>query len=358
MDTQLDSMDTQLDRRSHAAAMPQSDRPDVALSVVAPIHNEAEILPHFYCRVTAVMERLGESYELLLVDDGSRDDTPELLRRLAQADPHVRVVRFSRNFGHQMALCAGLDYAHGRAVIMLDADLQDPPEVIPALVAQWRAGAEVVYAQRTRRRGETAFKRLTAAAFYRLIRRITAVDIPPDVGDFRLLDRRVVDALVTLRERRRFLRGLSAWVGYRQVAVPYERQERAAGRTKYSLKNMVRLALDAITSFSDVPVELAMASGAALTGLSLLAGVVMALLALFHVTIGALAVVALLVVFLAGIQLTFLGVAGAYLVRIYDEVRARPLYIASEVLERAASTTAQPHAGAGSRPMAEAASRA
>lgn len=300
-------------------------------SVVAPVFNEAETLPHFYERVVAVMERLGETFELVLVDDGSRDTSYTLMRELARSDARVRVVRFSRNFGHQMALSAGLDYARGQAVIMLDADLQDPPEVIPDLVARWREGGEVVYAQRTRRHGETAFKLLSAALFYRLIGRITSVHIPADTGDFRLLDRRVVDALIQCREQHRFLRGLSAWVGFRQVAVPYVREERFAGETKWPLLRMVRFSLDAITGFSFVPLELATTAGFLLAGLSLLGIVVAAALRLFNIAIQGQASTLVLVLFLGGIQLIFLGIIGEYLGRIYDEVRSRPLYIVSEV---------------------------
>ena len=314
---------------SHSAHDEPVARP--VFSVIAPVYNEEELLPHLYARVIAVMEGLGESFELVLVDDGSRDQSYAVMRDLAQRDARVRVVRFSRNFGHQMALSAGLDYARGQAVIMLDADLQDPPEVIPDLVARWREGGEVVYAQRTRRHGETAFKLLTAAFFYRLIGRITSVNIPADTGDFRLLDRRVVDALIQCREQHRFLRGLSAWVGFRQVAVPYVREERLAGQTKWPLLKMVRFSLDAITGFSYVPLELATTAGFLLAGLSLLGIIIAAALRLFNIAIQGQASTLILVLFLGGIQLIFLGILGEYLGRIYDEVRARPLYIVSEV---------------------------
>jgi glycosyltransferase involved in cell wall biosynthesis len=303
-------------------------------SVVAPVYNEREALPQFYRRVVATLETMGEPFELLFVDDGSYDGTTELLRVLAERDPRVRAIRLSRNFGHQMAISAGLDYARGRAVIIMDADLQDPPEVIPALVAQWRAGGEVVYAQRTQRRGETAFKRLAAAAFYRLIAHITAIPIPRDTGDFRLLDRRVVDALVTLREQHRFLRGLSVWVGFRQVAVPYERQERFAGTTKYPFWKMLRFSLDAVTGFSYVPLQLATTAGFLLAGMSLVGIVIAALLRALNHAIQGQATTLILVLFLGGIQLIFLGILGEYLGRIYDEVRARPLCIVRETFEQ------------------------
>ncbi len=303
-------------------------------SVVAPVYNEREALPHFYNRVVAAMAAVGDSFELLFIDDGCYDGSQELLRALVRHDARVRVIRFSRNFGHQMAISAGLDYARGQAVIIMDADLQDPPEVIPALIAQWRAGGEVVYARRTQRRGETLFKRLTASAFYRLIARITAIPIPQDAGDFRLLDRRVVDALVTLREQHRFLRGLSAWVGFRQVAVPYERQERFAGTTKYPFWKMLRFSLDAVTGFSYVPLQLATTAGFLLAGLSLVGIVIAAVLRLLNYAIQGQASTLILVLFLGGIQLIFLGILGEYLGRIYDEVRARPLYIVRETLEQ------------------------
>jgi len=297
------------------------------------VFNEEETLPHFYDRVMAAMERLGEPFELVLINDGSRDGSFRAMRALHERDPRVRVVDFSRNFGHQIAISAGLDHARGQAVIIIDSDLQDPPEVILELIARWRDGAEVVYAQRATRRGETRFKLLTAAIFYRLIARITSVDIPRDTGDFRLLDRRVVDALVAMREHHRFMRGLSVWVGFRQEAVRYERQERFAGTTKYPLSKMIRFSLDAITSFSHLPLQLATSVGFALAGISLLGILVAAIVRIFvpGAIIGQ-ATTLIIVLLLGGIQLIFLGVIGEYLGRIYDEVRARPLYIVRTVL--------------------------
>ena len=302
-------------------------------SIVAPVFNEEETVPHFYERVIAVMEKLGEPFELVLVNDGSRDGSFAAMRALHEHDPRVRVVDFSRNFGHQIAISAGLDHAQGDAVIIIDSDLQDPPEVIPDLIARWKAGAEVVYAQRATRHGETKFKLLTAAAFYRLIARLTSIDIPRDTGDFRLLDRRVVETLVTMREHHRFMRGLSAWVGFRQEAVRYERHERFAGTTKYPLSKMIRFSLDAITSFSHVPLQLATSFGFVLAGLSLLGILVAIALRVITGAIVGQASTLILVLFLGGIQLIFLGIIGEYLGRIYDEVRARPLYIVREVLD-------------------------
>ncbi|MBI4772068.1 MAG: glycosyltransferase family 2 protein, partial [Chloroflexi bacterium] len=226
-------------------------------SIVAPVYNEAAGLEEFYHRVAGVMDLAGEPWELLLVNDGSRDHSLEVMRRLRAADPRVRIVDLARNFGHEIAVTAGLDHSRGQVVIMMDADLQDPPELIPDLIARWKEGYEVAYAQRVQREGETWFKLLTARLFYRLISRITDVNIPMDTGNFRLLDRAVVDALGQMHERHRFFRGMSAWVGFRQIGVPYRRAPRFAGETHYPLGKMVRLAMNAITGFSYFPLQLA-----------------------------------------------------------------------------------------------------
>jgi dolichol-phosphate mannosyltransferase len=302
-------------------------------SIVAPVFNEEETLPHFYERIVKVMEQLGESFELLLINDGSRDRSYRIMQELHEQDPRVHAIDFSRNFGHQIAISAGIDHARGQAVIVMDSDLQDPPEVIPDLAARWKEGVEVVYAQRARRLGESRFKLITASAFYRLIARITSVNIPRDTGDFRLMDRRVVEVLITMREQHRFMRGLSAWVGFRQEAVQYERQERFAGETKYPLSKMIRFSMDAITSFSHVPLKLATTFGFFLAGLSLLGIVIAAIARVFFGVITGQASTLVLVLFLGGVQLIFLGILGEYLGRIYDEVRSRPLYIVREILE-------------------------
>ncbi|GCF07193.1 glycosyltransferase family 2 protein [Dictyobacter arantiisoli] len=296
-------------------------------SIVAPIFNEEETLPHFYARVTQVMEKVGEPFELILVNDGSRDSSYQVMQDLHASDPRVRIIDFSRNFGHQIAISAGLDYAQGKAVVVMDSDLQDPPEVIPELIARWKEGVEVVYAQRESRVGETKFKLITADLFYRLIDRITSISIPRNVGDFRLVDRQVVDSLIQMREHHRFMRGLSAWVGFRQEAVLYKREERYAGETKYPLNKMIKFSLDAITSFSHLPLQLATTFGFILAVISLLGIVVAAFLRLVTGAITGQASTLILVLFLGGIQLIFLGIIGEYLGRIYDEVRARPLYI-------------------------------
>ncbi|GAC1376535.1 MAG: glycosyltransferase family 2 protein [Ktedonobacteraceae bacterium] len=301
-------------------------------SIVAPVFNEEETLPHFYERVVHVMEQVDEPFELVLINDGSRDGSYRVMQELHERDQRVRVIDFSRNFGHQIAISAGLDYAQGKAVVVIDSDLQDPPEVIPTLIERWKHGAEVVYAQRATREGETKFKLVTASLFYQVIGRITSVSIPRDVGDFRLMDRSVVDTLVKMREHHRFMRGLSAWVGFRQEAVQYDRQERFAGTTKYPLTKMIKFSLDAITSFSHLPLQLATSFGFVLAGISLLGIIVAVFLRLVTGAIVGQASTLILVLFLGGIQLIFLGIIGEYLGRIYDEVRARPLYVVHHTL--------------------------
>lgn len=303
----------------------------VTFSVVAPIFNEVENIPELYRRVREVMTATGESWELVLVDDGSTDGSTERIRALAKEDKHVRPVIFARNFGHQVAITAGWDYARGQAVIIIDADLQDPPEVIPELIARWREGYEVVYAVRTEREGETWFKKFTAALFYRLIYRITDVKIPVDTGDFRLMDRKVVDVLKTMRERHRFPRGMSAWVGFRQIGVPYKRAARLAGTTKYPFKKMLKLALNAITGFSYFPLQLATYMGFLSAGIAILAiPLVIALRLVGAQAFFGQASTLIAVLFLGGVQLISLGVLGEYIGRIYDEVKGRPLYIVRE----------------------------
>lgn len=319
------------ERSSLIAAVP-STLSSVTLSVVAPVFNEEETIAVFCERVAAVLDEIGESYEIVLINDGSRDGSMRAMREVQARIPSVRILDFSRNFGHQIAISAGLDYARGEAVVIIDSDLQDPPEIIPELVKRWRAGAEVVYAQRRRRHGETRFKLLTAAAFYRLMRRITSVDIPRNTGDFRLLDRKVVDALITMREHHRFMRGLSAWVGFRQEAVQYDRHERFAGTTKYPVRKMVRFSIDAITSFSTIPLQLATSFGFFLAGISLVGIVIAIVLRLLNHALLGQASTLILVLFMGGIQLIFLGILGEYLGRVYDEVRARPLYLVRDVI--------------------------
>lgn len=297
-------------------------------SIVAPVWNEAASLPKFIARVSAVMKKLGEPWELILVDDGSKDRSAEIALEQAVKDKHIRPVLFARNFGHQIAVTAGMDYARGQAVILIDSDLQDPPEVIPELIANWRDGYEVVYAVRRKRKGESFFKRFTASFFYRLINRITEIDIPLDTGDFRLMDRRVVDVLNRMREHHRFLRGMSAWVGFRQVGVPYDRAARFAGETHYTLPRMVRLALTAITGFSFFPLQLATYLGFISAGVAIVAiPVVVALRLLGSAAFFGQATTLIAVLFFGGAQLISLGILGEYIGRLYDEARGRPLYI-------------------------------
>lgn len=317
-----------------------SDKTPITFSIVAPVYNEVSAVPELYRRVRETMDGLGEPWELILVDDGSTDGSADEMRRLAETDTKVRPVIFSRNFGHQIAVTAGLDYSRGQSVVIIDADLQDPPEVIPDLAARWREGYQVVYAVRAERKGETWFKRFTASLFYRIIYRITDVEIPVDTGDFRLIDRKVVDALSHMRERHRFLRGMAAWVGYRQVGVPYTREARFAGKTKYSFGKMLRFALTAVTSFSYFPLQIATYLGFVSAGISAVAiPVVIALRLMGNAAFFGQATTLIAVLFLGGVQLISLGVLGEYIGRLYDEAKGRPLYIVSEAPDGANDNT-------------------
>jgi dolichol-phosphate mannosyltransferase len=300
----------------------------IVYSIIAPIYNEFDNIAELYRRVSQVMDSSGESWELLLVDDGSSDGSTERIHELAEKDGRVRPVIFARNFGHQIAVTAGLDYSRGAAVVIIDADLQDPPEAILELAAKWKEGYEVVYAVRAEREGETRFKLWTASLFYRTIYLITDVKIPSDAGDFRLLDRKVVDVMKTMRERHRFLRGMSSWIGFRQIGVEYKRAARFSGETKYPFRKMLRLALNAITSFSYFPLQMATYFGFFAAGLAILAipVVVIGRLAGSQAFFGQ-ATTLIAVLFLGGVQLISLGVLGEYIGRIYDEVTGRPLYI-------------------------------
>jgi polyisoprenyl-phosphate glycosyltransferase len=301
-------------------------------SIVVPVFNEEEVLPELYRRVSQVMATTEDSYELVLIDDGSSDKTWEIMQGLRASDERVSLVRLSRNFGHQIALTAGLEQARGQAVVVLDADLQDPPELIPRMLELWRQGNDVVYGVRTRREGEGLFKRGTAALFYRLIRRLTAVDIPADTGDFRLMSRPVVDALERVRERNRFVRGLVAWLGFRQVGLPYERANRAAGETKYPFSKMLRFAVDAIISFSILPLRLATGFGFLVSLFSFAYAVhAVYLKVITGESLPGWASLMVAITFLGGVQLLCLGIVGEYLGRIYDEVKARPLYLLQDI---------------------------
>ncbi len=298
------------------------------LSVVAPMFNEESTAERFYERVCAALE--GISFELVVVDDGSTDGTPAILDRLAASDPRVRVVYLSRNFGHQTAITAGLDHARGDAVVMIDADLQDPPEVILQLLERWRAGADVVYAVRASRSGETKFKLVTARWFYRLMSTLSDVELAHDAGDFRLMDRRALDSLLSMRERNRYLRGMTVWVGFTQAAVAYERDRRHAGETKYTLRKMLRFSLDAVSSFSHVPLQAATVLGFFFSLVAFLAIPVVIGLKVAGSYLPGFSTITIVILLLGGIQLIAVGIIGEYVGRIYDEVKRRPLYLVRE----------------------------
>ncbi|MHB8114099.1 MAG: glycosyltransferase family 2 protein [Bellilinea sp.] len=300
-------------------------------SIIAPIYNEECCLDELHRRISEVMDQTHEPWELVLVNDGSRDASPEIIRCLAASDKRIRPVMFARNFGHQIAVTAGLDYSRGQAVVIIDADLQDPPEVILEMIAKWREGAEVVFAVRAEREGESWFKKFTASLFYRIIYSITDVKIPLDSGDFRLMDRKVVNVMNSMREHHRFLRGMSDWVGFNQVGVTYNREARFGGETKYPFKKMFNLALNSITGFSYFPLQLATYVGFITAGLAILAIPVVAVLrAMQSQAFFGQASTLLAVLFLGGVQLISLGILGEYIGRIYDEVKGRPLYIVSQ----------------------------
>ncbi len=319
--------------------MTSLDRPDVGqpvgpadagrslklLSVVAPVYNEVATIEEFYARVCTALE--GVRFEIVLIDDGSTDGSDIELRKLAGNDPRVRVVQLSRNFGHQTALTAGLDHARGDAVVMLDADLQDPPELIPRMLDHWRAGCDVIYAVREQRQGESRFKLATARWFYSLFDRLAQVELQHNSGDFRMLDRRALDALLSMRERNRFLRGMTVWVGYRQAAVPYTRDRRYAGETKYTIPKMLRFSLDAISSFSHRPLQLATLLGFLISTLAFIAIPVVIVLRVLGSYLPGFSSLTIAVLLLGGIQLIAIGIIGEYVGRIYDEVKGRPLYL-------------------------------
>jgi len=305
---------------------------DPVFSIVSPCYNEEENVFRLYDRVKSVMESIGESWELVLINDGSRDSTLEKMSELHDQDSHVKIINFARNFGHQTAVTAGMDYATGQAVVLIDADLQDPPEIIKEMAEQWRAGYQVVYGVRGERIGESRFKKATAKLFYRIIYRITDIDIPLDTGDFRLMDRRVVDAVNTMREHNRFVRGLTSWVGFKQTGVIYDRPPREFGETNYPVKKMVRLALDAITGFSFFPLQVAIYLSLALAFISVASIPVVVFLRLTtqnEVLEGQATTLSVLLL-LTSFQLGFFFILGQYVARIYDESRERPLYIVAD----------------------------
>lgn len=313
------------------------------ISIVVPVYNEEAVIYESYSRLKGVLEGLNEPYELIFVNDGSRDATAVIIHSICETDTNVRLIDFARNFGHQTAITAGMDYASGDAVIVIDADLQDPPEVIPEMIAKWREGFEVVYGQRAKRKGETLFKRFTSAAFYRILQKLTDVDIPVDTGDFRLIDRKVCDALKRVKERNRYVRGIISWLGFRQTGVEFVREKRFAGETKYPLKKMLRFAFDGIASFSYKPLKLATYAGVtvSLAGFSYLMVVVYQKL-FTNTTVTGWASMMAVNLFFNGVVLLMLGIIGEYIGRIYDEAKGRPLYVVREELNFSRETQAKP----------------
>lgn len=304
------------------------------ISVILPCYNEAAVLREAHRRLSEVAGQIADAtFEFVFVDDGSSDETATILHELSRADGRVRGLRLSRNFGQQVATTAGLEHATGDAVVLMDADLQDPPELIEQMIARWGEGYHVAYAQRTERTGETAFKLWSARIFYALVNRVSQVPMPADTGDFRLMDRTVVDALLRMPERDRFLRGMVSWVGFRQVAVPYRREPRFAGETKYPLLKMMRFAADGVVSFSFAPLRLAIWTGFFVIGLALL-GILYAVLLRFFADpsqwVRGWASTFVAILFMGGVQLISLGIIGEYVGRIYGEVKQRPLYFVRE----------------------------
>jgi glycosyltransferase involved in cell wall biosynthesis len=303
------------------------------LSIVVPCYNEDAVLSELHQRLLATLEQIDASFEIIYIDDGSQDETARILSELQKNDARVRLLSLSRNFGHQIAVTAGLEHAGGDAVVIIDADLQDPPEVIPEMIERWRDGYQVVYGLRAARAGETTFKRWSAKVFYRLLNKLSETEIPLDVGDFRLLDRQVVDVLFGMPERDRFLRGMISWIGFKQVAVIYDRAPRGAGESKYPLIKMLRFALDSVISFSFAPLRLAIWVGFGAIAASF-AGIVYALVIRLYTTdwVRGWASIFTAILFLGGIQLITLGIVGEYVGRIYAEVKLRPLYVVRERL--------------------------
>ncbi|MGZ4334470.1 MAG: glycosyltransferase family 2 protein [Gaiellaceae bacterium] len=321
---------------------------DPTYSLVVPVYNEEAVLPSLFERLGPLLDQLDGPAEVLLIDDGSRDGSWEAMVDLNTRDPRFKLVRLSRNFGHQLAITAGLDVARGDATVVMDADLQDPPEVILEMARRWREGFDVVYGVRDEREGETRFKQMTATAFYRLFRRMTDVDVPVDVGDFRLVDRRALEAFRLLRENNRYVRGMFGWIGFRQTGVSYRREPRAAGSTKYPFRKMLRFATTGIVSFSDAPLRLALNIGFVVSGMAFLFGLaalVVKFAGLYKVP--GLASLVVLTAFLGGVQLIVLGVMGEYIAHINEEVKRRPLYLVSEVrgLTMSADAPDSSHAG-------------
>jgi polyisoprenyl-phosphate glycosyltransferase len=323
---------------SESAIVSLTDDPQL-ISIIVPAYNEEAVIPEFYRRVRKVVEQLPYDFRLIFIDDGSKDNTEGIISRLHLEDDSVELITLSRNFGKEIAMTAGLDYAKGDAVVIIDADLQDPPELIESLIEKWRSGYDVVYAKRVSRDGETFFKKLTARLFYKVVGLVSHVEIPPDAGDFRLLSRRAVDALQALRERHRFMKGLFAWIGYPQVAVPYHRDPRFAGTTKWSYWRLWNFALEGITSFSIAPLKLATYLGLSVAVVSFTFGAWMIIDTLLRGNpVPGYPSLMVVVLFLGGVQLIALGIIGEYLGRMFDETKNRPLYLVCRHLGRGSDT--------------------
>ncbi|MHC1681729.1 MAG: glycosyltransferase family 2 protein [Clostridiaceae bacterium] len=297
-------------------------------SIIVPVYNEELVIRESYKRLKEVMDSCMEKYEIIFVNDGSRDATVDIIRGICNEDDNIKLLIFSRNFGHQVAVTAGMDYASGEAMVIIDADLQDPPGVILKMIEKWKEGYEVVYGKRLKRKGETLFKKLTAKLYYRLLRKLSTVDIPVDTGDFRLIDRKVCDILRSMPEKNRYVRGLVSWVGFKQIAVEYERDERFAGETKYPLKKMIKLSADGITSFSHKPLKLSIYFGASMALLSFISIFIVIFEKIFiNRSVSGWASIITISLFFNGITLMMLGIIGEYIGRIYDEVKGRPQYV-------------------------------
>lgn len=304
----------------------------VIYSIIVPLFNEEEVIEESYRRLKSVMDGVDEDYELVFVNDGSRDGTMSKARELAKSDTKLKIISFSRNFGHQIAITAGMDAARGQAIVVIDADLQDPPEVIPQMIAKWKEGWQVVYGKRGKRKGETLFKKATAKMFYRTINALTDIELPVDTGDFRLIDRCVCDAMKTLPERNRYVRGLVTWVGFKQTFVEYTREERFAGETKYPFKKMLRFAFDGIISFSQRPIKIGNCLGITTIIASIIISVYQMISWVIKLDVSEIACWAAVILFVQGLILLCNGIQGAYLARMYDEAKGRPLYIIGEVI--------------------------
>ena len=303
-------------------------------SIVIPVLNEEKVLNELYQRLTKVMTDIGESYEIIFINDGSTDNSLKIMKQLQTHDKRIKIIDFSRNFGHQIAITAGIDFTSGDAVITIDADLQDPPEVIPNLIKKWKEGYEVIYGIREKRKGENFFKKISTLIFYRLINKMTMINMPPDSGDFRLIDKKVVNNLKNIRENNRYVRGLTYWIGFKQIGVPYERDKRFAGKSKYPIKKLFKLAYDAIFSFSNFPLKIATYFGFIVSFLSFLYLIYALIIKLFtNSVIHGWTSLMISILFLGGVQLICLGIIGEYIARINDEVKKRPLYIIKEIID-------------------------